>query len=191
MYRSFILGLLLSFGIMVGVGFWLTSGRDAKKNVAPATAAAEVSPPAPPARLERPVPATARGVLVGQLPVEVRAPRPALALTRLGGDPDLEAAIAGAVDKERIRTAIKSVKPLVNQCFRDVQKRHPPPQKVVLSFTLRGGGFTEGKLVESTIADPWVEACVLDSLQDARFPASPDAEALTLTYPFRFEQDAG
>ncbi len=203
MYRSFILGLLLSFAIMISVGYWLTSGRDVKDDTSRPSVTTEVSPPVPDARPERPTVASARGALRGKLPVEIRAPAlDRLVVKRLGDDPDLEQAITsavrvgedtptGMVDKERIRTAIKSVKPLVKQCFHDVQQRYPPPQKVVLSFTLRGSELADGKLVESTIADPMVEACVLDSLLDARLTAPDDAEAITLTYPFRFEQDAG
>ncbi len=200
MYRSFILGLLLSFAIMIAVGFWLTSRQeDPKAKAPPALPAAIADAPAlPPGRELRPVAASARGNALQNLQLKVRAPTAKDAAE----ERDLEEAFTtavrageekptGTVDKEHIRTAITAVKPLVNQCFQDVRQRYPPPQKVVLKFTLRGGGFSEGKLVDSTIADPWVEACVLDSLLDARFTAPASGEAVTLTYPFRFEQDAG
>jgi hypothetical protein len=161
----------------------------------------EATPKVAPPRV-RPTAASLREVAAqpAQLPIQPSAP--GVVAHRVEEDPGLEDAFAsaarvgedrpvGTVDKAHIRRAITAVRPLLAQCLEDVRDRYPPPQKVVLKFTLDGGRFSEGRLVRSSIADPFVEGCVLDSLLDARFTASADDEALTLTYPFRFEQDAG
>jgi hypothetical protein len=101
------------------------------------------------------------------------------------------------VDKEEIRLAIKTVVPLIRQCFLDVAERHPGPQTVTLKFTIEGQGLTghfrDGEVVDTTIQDPFALACFLDSLLDVRFPAPRGGGRVTITYPFRFEPkpDAG
>ncbi len=101
------------------------------------------------------------------------------------------------VSKEEIREAIKAVTPLVARCFNDAAVRNPGDQKVRLKFTIQGQGlsghFKDGEVVESTIADPWVQACFLEALVDADFPAPSGGGTVTVTYPFSFvdAKDAG
>jgi hypothetical protein len=105
-----------------------------------------------------------------------------------------------AVNKEEIQAAVVAVKPLIRQCFEDVAQRYPGNHKVVLKFTIVGQGLTghfkDGEVVDSTIPDPWLQACFLDSLTDARFPAPSGGGTVTVTYPFAFipdpdQEDAG
>jgi hypothetical protein len=101
------------------------------------------------------------------------------------------------VDKEEIRQAVRTVVPLIRQCFQDVAARYPGPQSVTLKFTIEGQGLTghfrDGEVVDTTIQDPFALACFLDSLLDVRFPPPRGGGRVTITYPFRFEPrpDAG
>ncbi|NPC83705.1 energy transducer TonB, partial [Pyxidicoccus fallax] len=103
----------------------------------------------------------------------------------------------GRIHPEDVRVAIQAVTPLVQQCFEDAAQRNRGPQTVRLRFTVepRGedGQMSGGELLESTIPDPMVQACVLDSLLDARFPAPPGGGKATVVYPFQFRApgDAG
>jgi hypothetical protein len=102
-----------------------------------------------------------------------------------------------SLDKEDIRAAIQSVKPLVRECFMDVAGRYPGPQTVKLRFTIvasgTGGRFQDGEVVESTVQDPFALACFLEALTDVQFPAPRGEGVVTVTYPFHFEpaSDAG
>ncbi|WP_223642588.1 AgmX/PglI C-terminal domain-containing protein [Corallococcus sp. EGB] len=96
----------------------------------------------------------------------------------------------GRIDAEDLRLAIQSVTPLVQQCFQDAAQRNRGTHEVKLRFTVEGEGsegkMNRGVLVSSTIPDPMVQACVLDSLLDARFPAPHLGGSATVLYPFRF-----
>ncbi|RKG60481.1 hypothetical protein D7X30_05930 [Corallococcus sp. AB011P] len=97
---------------------------------------------------------------------------------------------SGRIDAEDLRLAIQSVTPLVQQCFQDAAQRNRGTQEVKLRFTVAGEGsegkMNRGELVSSTIPDPMVQACVLDSLLDARFPAPHQGGSATVLHPFRF-----
>jgi hypothetical protein len=105
--------------------------------------------------------------------------------------------VGPSLDKEDIRTAIQSVKPLVRECFLDVAGRNPGPQTVKLRFTIvasgTGGRFQDGEVVESTVQDPFALACFLEALTDVQFPAPRGEGSVTVTYPFHFQPaaDAG
>ena len=96
----------------------------------------------------------------------------------------------GRIHTEDIRVALRAVTPLVQQCFEDAAQRNRGPQRVRLRFTVEGKGaegqLAAGELLESTIPDPMVQACVLDSLLDARFPAPAGGGKATVVYPFEF-----
>ncbi|MBN8229023.1 AgmX/PglI C-terminal domain-containing protein [Corallococcus macrosporus] len=104
-------------------------------------------------------------------------------------EPVVEAS-SGRIDAEDIRLAVQAVTPLVQQCFQDAAQRNRGTQEVKLRFTVEGEGsegkMNRGVLVSSTIPDPMVQACVLDSLLDARFPAPHLGGSATVLYPFRF-----
>ncbi|WP_233613569.1 AgmX/PglI C-terminal domain-containing protein, partial [Corallococcus sp. AB032C] len=104
-------------------------------------------------------------------------------------EPVVEAS-SGRIDAEDLRLAIQSVTPLVQQCFQDAAQRNRGTHEVKLRFTVEGEGpegkMNRGELVSSTIPDPMVQACVLDSLLDARFPAPHLGGSATVLQPFRF-----
>lgn len=203
MRRDALLLLVVSFIVLAALGLWLTRpGPAHEPEPAPAEPVAESNAPAPkPERHSRSatVASDAGQPLAASAPVATPTPPPTAApaqrehplekATETATRPGEEQP-RGTVDKEAIRAAIKSVSPLVKQCFTDAADRYPPPQKVVLKFTITGQGisghFTDGEVVESTIVDPWVQSCFLESLVDARFPAPEGGEAITVTYPFAF-----
>lgn len=104
-------------------------------------------------------------------------------------EPQVESS-SGRIDAEDLRLALQSVTPLVQQCFEDAAQRNPGTQEVKLRFTVEGEGeagkMNRGELVSSTLPDPMVQACVLDSLLDARFPAPRLGGTARVVYPFRF-----
>ncbi|WP_164009075.1 AgmX/PglI C-terminal domain-containing protein [Pyxidicoccus trucidator] len=197
----------LSLGVLVlsaALSFWLTRpvlpepSRDMPE---PATLAPESLPAEPPSRPADPslppidppaaVPPPPFPSPRSQLPV---APETAPAGTRrvVEVEPVIESA-TGRIDSQDVRVALRAVTPLVQQCFEDAAQRNRGPQTVRLRFTVEPGGergeagqLTGGELLESTIPDPMVQACVLDSLLDARFPAPPGGGKATVVYPFEF-----
>ncbi|AKQ68811.1 hypothetical protein A176_005723 [Myxococcus hansupus] len=97
---------------------------------------------------------------------------------------------SGRIHADDIRAAIQAVTPLVQQCFEDAAQRNRGPQTVKLRFTVEagreGGVMSAGELVSSTIPDPFVQACALDSLLDVRFPAPFGGGKAQVVYPFEF-----
>ena len=148
------------------------------------------APPAPAPSTSRPSSAPALEAAAEPEPEAVPSPRPAPRA------PEAER-VGPSLDKEDIRAAIQSVKPLVRECFLDVAERYPGPQTVKLRFTIvasgTGGRFQDGEVVESTVQDPFALACFLESLTDVQFPAPRGEGVVTVTYPFHFQPaaDAG
>jgi hypothetical protein len=207
--RSIILWVAIPFVSLCALALWLTRPT--------ASPAAEPVPPqarslAPTAPLPSPTPAAAD--LPPALPSAAppASPPPASPPRRLGSTlpslsppppsvhiPEAEPReeTETTVDKEEIRQAIRTVVPLIRQCFQDVAARYPGSQSVTLKFTIEGQGLTghfrDGEVVDTTIQDPFALACFLDSLLDVRFPPPRGGGRVTVTYPFRFEPkpDAG
>jgi len=198
----------LSLGVLVlsaALSFWLTRPvlpAPSQQAPQPPTLASEVRPPEPRPRpvdpslpdLEPPaiVPPPPFPAPRSQLPV---APAPPGTRRVVEAEPLIEAT-TGRIAPEDVRVAIRAVTPLVQQCFEDAAQRNRGPQTVRLRFTVepRGEGapggadgqLSAGTLLESTIPDPMVQACVLDSLLDARFPAPAGGGKATVVYPFQF-----
>jgi hypothetical protein len=78
----------------------------------------------------------------------------------------------------------------MRECLADGAVRRPGPQTVKLRFTLEARGarghFQHAEVVEGTVQDPFVLACLLDTFADTQFSASPGKAPLTLTQPFHF-----
>ncbi|WP_342379079.1 AgmX/PglI C-terminal domain-containing protein [Myxococcus stipitatus] len=94
---------------------------------------------------------------------------------------------------EDVRAAIQAVTPLVQQCFEDAAQRNRGLQSVKLRFNVesRGGGrgqMNRGEVLVSTIPDPMVQACVVDSLLDIDFPTPSRGGRAQVVYPFVFTE---
>ncbi len=145
-------------------------------------------PPAPAPSTARPSPAPAQEA--APEPEALPSPRPAPRAPETGRE-------LPTLDKEDIRRAIQSVKPLIRECFMDVAARYPGPQTVKLRFTIVASGtsgrFQDGEIAESSVQDPFVLACFLEALTDVQFPPPRGEGVVTVTYPFHFEPapDAG
>ena len=199
-----VLGMGGAFGALCALGLWLTRAEPPPETAAPELPALSVRPVAPiaPSAPIAPIapvdpivpaasPASPAPVRTAALPPE-RWPerlRP-LAGARVETPEPSAGDETAAIDKEDIRDAIKGVEPLIKDCFLDAAERNPGDQKVVLRFTIVGQGtsgrFDEGEIVESSIVDPWVQACFLESLTDAQFRPPHGKGKVTVTYPFKF-----
>lgn len=190
---------LVSLGILVlsaALSYWLTRPmapppeEPRAEEAAPPPAERPVDPSLP--ALERPavVPHPTFPSRPSQLPETATAVPESPGTRRVAEvDPVIEAT-TGRISPEDVRVAIRAVTPLVQQCFEDAAQRNRGPQTVRLRFTVEGQGeagqMTGGQLLGSTIPDPMVQACVLDSLLDARFPAPAGGGKATVVYPFEF-----
>jgi hypothetical protein len=90
--------------------------------------------------------------------------------------------------------AVAALAPLVNECFADVAQRHPGAKRVILSFRANpSGSLDEAQVVESTVQDPWLQACFLEAVADAHFPPSVGGvpERVTRAFSFVLEADGG
>ncbi|QSQ10712.1 AgmX/PglI C-terminal domain-containing protein [Myxococcus landrumensis] len=177
------LGLLL---LIAAVSWWFTRTSDAPTVAeAPAHPLEEPSPPntpvVPPPAF--PSPQSAVPVLPG--PGEPKARRIVAAV-----EPVIES-YEGDFRPEDVRAAIQAVTPLVQQCFEDAAQRNRGLQSVKLRFNVesRGGGrgqMNRGEVLVSTIPDPMVQACVVDSLLDIDFPTPSRGGRAQVVYPFVF-----
>ncbi|WP_147452628.1 AgmX/PglI C-terminal domain-containing protein [Corallococcus praedator] len=102
----------------------------------------------------------------------------------------------GSLPRESVRDVIRSLGPRVKECFEKAAPRYPGPQKVTVAFTLQGQGLSgfieDEEVVDSTIPDPWFQACFLEVLHSATFSAPKDG-TVRITYPFVYQpnRDAG
>jgi hypothetical protein len=199
----------LSLGVLVlsaALSYWLTRPGDVTPPPHDVPEAPDPAPEAPPGATpaDPSLPALEPPAVVPPPPFP--APR-----TQLPASPALEPpgtrrvveaepvieSTTGRIHPEDIRVALQAVTPLVQQCFEDVAQRNRGSQRVRLRFTVEPGGeggrMSGGELLESTIPDPMVQACMLDSLLDARFPAPAGGGKATVVYPFEFRApgDAG
>jgi hypothetical protein len=170
--RAVFLWVVLPFVALSALALWLT--RD--------TPAVSVDVPAPPS----PPPSVA-------LHPTPPAPEPREAEPSQPPPPEEEPVPEpppGTWSKEEVRVALSAVRPLVRECLQDASVRHRGAQTVKLRFTLEAsgerGGFRSPEVVESTVQDPFVHACLVDALADTQFSAPPGKAPLTLTHPFQF-----
>jgi hypothetical protein len=176
--RAVFLWVVIPFVALSALALWLT--RDTPAHTVAVDAPASPEPLAPP----RPGSDSRREELP---PTSTPAPRAA-------EPPEEEEPMPepppGTWDKEEVRVALRAVQPLVRECLVDAAIRHPGAQTVKLRFTLvasgEHGGFRGPEVVESSLQDPFVLACLLEALADTQFSAPPGKAPLTLTHPFHF-----
>lgn len=186
--RAVFLGVVLPFLALSALGLWLTREQ-------PSPARSAVAEPAVPVPLPSPgvpeasvmSPPTHPTPPVGTPPVGAPAPEPTLEELE---EHALDSLPLRSQEREDLRGALRSLRPLVRQCFADAAGRYAGRLSVQVRFTLESGPqqgrFHQGALVHSSIPDPHFQACVLDSLLDAQ-PVSPRTGPLTATHTFFFE----
>ncbi len=183
--RAVFLWVVIPFVALSALALWLTRDTSVHAVVADAPASPELPAPSRPdsdAHLakepSRPPPPPP--------PRAAEPPRPA----PLEEEEPLPETPPGTWDKEEVRVALRAVQPLVRECLTDAAIRHPGAQTVKLRFTLEAsgerGGFRGPEVVESTLQDPFVHACLLDAFADTQFSAPPGKAPLTLSHSFHF-----
>jgi hypothetical protein len=185
--RAVFLWVVIPFVALSALALWLT--RDT-----PAVAVSGPASPSPEGRVDTPSSPAAPAVPPSRPtvaePREAEPPRPPPPEEEPLPEPP-----PGTWEKEEVRVALKAVQPLVRGCLQDAQGRHRGPQTVKLRFTLEAngerGGFGSPEVVESTVQDPFVHACLVDALADTQFSAPPGKAPLTLTHPFQFRPGKG
>lgn len=177
--RAVFLWVVIPFVALSALALWLTRDTPAHAvaHEAPTVAMKAPAPPEP----SRAPPAP---------PVERTPPAAATTPPPPPEDEPLEDPPPGTWSREEVRVALRAIQPLVRECLTDASVRHPGAQEVKLRFTLEAGGerghFERAEVVESTLGDPFVHACLLDALADTQFSAPPGKAPLTLTHPFHF-----
>jgi hypothetical protein len=192
--KSFGAGLLGALGLAAALGLWFTPPKAAKPLPLPQVPGQ--------AQAQRPAlqldPAVALRRTSGRPDLTVR-PMPGAGRGQEDPADVLEAIAsavhegderpAGMVDKEQIRRAVAAMRPLLAECFSDLRGGHQGRQELVLRFKVgvRPGALGHGQVLRSTVADPWLEACAKDSVEDARFEPTATSQPVTVTWPFRYE----
>ena len=194
----FLLGF--AFVVLCMVGVWAIRYRGpeldavARGEAQPSPASMRPTPPRPGAMpaVSRPIQIPSRGInRMGR----DTSPQPGAALdravqtaVRVGDDGP-----RGLINGEQIRVAVAAVEPLWTQCFEDAKERYTGPQLATVKFTLKADGadgrFESGELVDTTVDDPWVKSCLLESLLDAKYTAPANSSELVVQYPFYFEAE--
>ncbi len=172
--RAVFLWIALPFVALSALALWWTrEPPPAPLVMRPAPEAPEPPPSEPTPAPPSPEPAR---------PAPPPPPRPA------PEEPPLPEIPPGTWRPEEVRVAIQAIQPLMRQCLRDAEGRHVGPQDVRMRFTLESregrGHFLRGEVVDSSLRDPFVFACLQDTLEDTTFPAPEGRPPLTLTYPF-------
>lgn len=191
--RSVLLWVLIPFLGLCALALWLT--RPAPPQAPAETRKEQGSAPAVPSSSPViPQPGGSPQAPAATPAAPPRAPPPP-PVSIPEAEPQQESSEQPSVDKEELRRAIQTAFPLILQCFEDVAERYPGPQTVKIKFTIEGQGLTgkfkDGQVVDSTIQDPFAQACFLDSLMDVRFPAPQGGGRVTITYPFHFQPRGG
>ena len=172
--RAVFLWVVIPFVALSALALWLTRDTPAPAVAVDVPASPPPEPPSPPA----------------EVPVERKPPAAPLPPAPPPEDEPVLELPPGTWNEQEVRVALQSVQPLVRTCLLDASVRHPGPQTVRLRFTLeaRGerGSFQDSEVVESTVQDPFVLACLLDAFADTQFSAPPGKAPLTLTHPFHF-----
>ncbi len=99
----------------------------------------------------------------------------------------------GTLDSAAIKTAVQAVLPDVKNCYETGLKMKADSKGTVkVSFTLvasDGGGFMrDAELLDSELANPVVDSCILEALSQAHFPMPQGGGEVRVTYPFKFDQ---
>lgn len=100
-------------------------------------------------------------------------------------------------NKEDIRAAIRALIPEVRRCYEQgLKQRAGLSGTVRVEFTLAqapdGGAYAkQGEIGDTTLAAPFVEACILTALQSAHFQDLKGSGEVRVRYPFKFDAEAG
>ncbi|NVJ22784.1 energy transducer TonB [Myxococcus sp. AM011] len=103
------------------------------------------------------------------------------------GDPE------GPLDKDSIRRTIHLNRGQIVTCYRHHQVDLPATGgKVVIRFVIATNGtVSEAKVATTTtLHDPALEACIVDSMMTWRFPKPTETPQVVVTYPYIFKPES-
>ncbi len=155
-------------------------GDDKPPSVAPITPPPAADPPPPPMA---PAPAPAPANVV---PVQADGDN-----DPLGGPSGTQ--VGTGLAPVAIQRVVRQSLPTIKKCNDSAPNMTPPPEgRVVVTFTIEKDGTvkTVGD-TGSTLPDPRVVACVLQTFRTMTFPAPDGGTTVTATYPFKFQNQAG
>jgi TonB family protein len=106
------------------------------------------------------------------------------------GSPEIDTVkpTEGSLDKGVIDEYIKRHMRQLRACYEKEQKKHPKLEgKVNAHFVIDGSGrVVSAELVESTLKNKAVEACVLGVFQGIVYPEPKDGGTIEVDYPLSF-----
>lgn len=102
----------------------------------------------------------------------------------------------GSLDKDTIRTGIKSIIPRVEECYTKGLERNPKlAGKMVVKFVIRTkdgrGRIDEAEMdpENDELQSPLVEQCILNAMAEIEFPAPSGGGEVHVSYPFVLASD--
>ncbi len=98
--------------------------------------------------------------------------------------------------KDDIRAAIRSVSPGIRGCFRQALAQDPSiAGRILIEFVIEArdgrGRIVSGEVPETELNSPFFEACVLEQVVGAEFPAPTGEGQVKVRYPFTFDPGGG
>ncbi|MBX7082841.1 MAG: TonB family protein [Nannocystaceae bacterium] len=102
----------------------------------------------------------------------------------------LRSEIVGDIDRNVIRQVVRKHIGEIRECYNEGLLRKPELRgRVSVSFVIDGrGDASDATLVDSTLGDATVEACIVRAVDRWKFPAPPPgAGTVKITYPFLLE----
>ncbi|MCH9682791.1 MAG: AgmX/PglI C-terminal domain-containing protein [Deltaproteobacteria bacterium] len=214
-YKAFLLPGLAALVLLVYYG-WTHYAADDLATVSPPSASARKAPPAPPpspvppsdASATPPTPPEAAAPAEPTTPdPRARAKRDALRkriqqaqrsrLDRPQTDPPPEPQALGQLQAEYIQSRIREdLVPLAVECYQlALDDDDSIEGRLLMNFSIVGepdvGGIVETTDIDphSEIVHPELVECMQESMMSVTFDPPTDGGALSVTYPFVFEQD--
>lgn len=108
-------------------------------------------------------------------------------------DPASEAAqgvakVVGGLDRDIARRIVRAHIDEVRSCYDEGLRRNPKLEgRIEVRFEVASTGVVAtARLIDDTLADPKVGACVVAAVRHWKFPRPSDGERVVVTYPFMF-----
>lgn len=108
---------------------------------------------------------------------------------RIGGKPILDRPVVlGGLAADDVEAGIAAQRGALDGCYAPAQAEQPAPKgKVLVRFTVaRDGHVADARVQSSSLRHPQTEACLLEVVAGARFPALATGEIAVVSYPLSF-----
>ena len=103
-----------------------------------------------------------------------------------------EPIITGTVDNRRVQSLVHQHKRDLLGCYESgLQKNKNLQGTIILEWTISSyGNVLNAKIKSSTMNQPTVEKCLLNTINKIRFPTPKDGQPAKVEYPFIFEKNS-